>query len=107
MVEKHNLTSENYVNEIFSIADLVCDPFTPKDYNKIILPFTLLRRMECALEPTRDAVVKAYEENKAIWGIDNDNYCQYSKRPFYNVSSYRLNNLGRVAGFSFYDSLKI
>ena len=42
---------------IWNIADYARDAIDRKDYNKIVLPFSLLRRLECALEPTRDAVV--------------------------------------------------
>ena len=51
-------TTFDYVGEIWSIADWVRDVIRPADYNKLILPFALLRRLECALEPTRDAVCK-------------------------------------------------
>ena len=43
----------DYVNEIWSIANYVRDVIRPADYNKLILPFAVLRRFECALEPTR------------------------------------------------------
>jgi len=42
---------------IWSIADLLRGDFKQSQYGRIILPFTLLRRMECVLEPTRDAVI--------------------------------------------------
>ncbi len=87
-------SSFDYANEIWNIADYVRDVINRKDYNKLVLPFALLRRLECALEPTRDTVFKALEENEAKWGRDNDSYCQYSGKPFYNLSKFRLNNLG-------------
>ena len=48
-------TAFDYVNEIWSIANYVRDVIRPADYNKLILPFAVLRRFECALEPTRAA----------------------------------------------------
>lgn len=42
---------------LWSIADLLRGDFKQSQYGRIILPFTLLRRMECVLEPTRDAVI--------------------------------------------------
>lgn len=39
----------NYVSEIWGIADYVHDIIKRAEYNKVILPFTLLRRIECAL----------------------------------------------------------
>ena len=84
----------NYESEIWAIADYVRDVIKRSEYNRIILPFSLLRRLECALEPTRDAVTAALAEHEAEWGREHDNYCHYSKKPFYNVTSFRLNNLG-------------
>lgn len=43
---------------LWSIADLLRGDFKQSQYGRIILPFTLLRRMECVLEPTRDAVIR-------------------------------------------------
>lgn len=42
---------------LWSIADLLRGDFKQSQYGRIILPFTLLRRMECVLEPTKDAVI--------------------------------------------------
>jgi len=44
---------------LWSIADLLRGDFKQSQYGRIILPFTLLRRMECVLEPTKDAVISA------------------------------------------------
>lgn len=42
---------------IWSVADLLRGDFKQSQYGRIILPFTLLRRLECVLEETKDAVV--------------------------------------------------
>lgn len=84
----------DYATEIWKIADYLRDIIKRSEYNRIVLPFALLRRLECALEPTRDAVVKAVVEHEADWGREHDNYCHFSKKAFYNVTSFRLNNLG-------------
>ena len=42
---------------LWSIADLLRGDFKQSQYGRIILPFTLLRRMECVLAPTKDAVI--------------------------------------------------
>lgn len=42
---------------LWSIADLLRGDFKQSQYGRIILPFTLLRRMECVLEPTKEAVI--------------------------------------------------
>ena len=90
----NNDSKFDYAGEIWKIADYVRDIIPRKEYNKVILPFALLRRLECALEPTREKVCKALEKHEADWGREHDNYCQSSGKAFYNVTSFRLNNLG-------------
>lgn len=87
-------SSSDYANQIWNVADYVRDTITPKEYNKVILPFSLLRRLECALEPTRDAVLEQFKKHENDWGTENNNYCQYSKKSFYNTTGFKLNNLG-------------
>lgn len=94
MSEEQKKSTLDYVNEIWNIADYVRDVISRADYNKVVLPFALLRRLECALEPTRDAVCQAAKEHKEDWGRESDNYCQYSGKAFYNVTPFRLNNIG-------------
>ncbi|NYT66885.1 SAM-dependent DNA methyltransferase [Alcaligenaceae bacterium] len=49
---------------IWSVADLLRGDFKQSQYGRIILPFTLLRRMECVLAPTKDAVLQAAREHQ-------------------------------------------
>ncbi|MBF7956819.1 type I restriction-modification system subunit M N-terminal domain-containing protein [Rahnella victoriana] len=42
---------------IWSVADLLRGDFKQSQYGRIILPFALLRRLECVLENSKDAVV--------------------------------------------------
>ena len=62
--ENEKKTPFDYESEIWAVANFVWGPIKTTEFNRVILPFTMLRRLECALEPTRDAVVKAFEENK-------------------------------------------
>lgn len=55
----------DYVNDIWSIADYVRDVIRPADYNKLILPFAVLRRFAGALELTRDKVLA--RKKAAMW----------------------------------------
>jgi type I restriction enzyme M protein len=41
----------------WSVADLLRGDYKQSDYGKVILPFTVLRRLDCVLEPTKDAVL--------------------------------------------------
>lgn len=55
------MNSENHSQTaafLWSIADLLRGDFKQSQYGRIILPFTLLRRMECVLAPTKDAVIR-------------------------------------------------
>lgn len=56
-------TPKNLANFIWQVADLLRGDYKRADYGKVILPFTVLRRLECVLEPTRADVL----EEKAKW----------------------------------------
>ena len=51
-----HMNQQNLADFIWNVADTLRGPFKPSLYGRIILPFTVLRRLECVLEPTRDAV---------------------------------------------------
>ncbi|EPG0370496.1 type I restriction-modification system subunit M [Photobacterium damselae] len=51
---------------IWSVADLLRGDFKQSQYGRVILPFTLLRRLECVLEESKDAVVAQAEKVKAM-----------------------------------------
>lgn len=79
---------------IWKNAEDLWGDFKHTDFGKIILPFTLLRRLECVLEPTRQDVRDAYEAHKET-GIDLDLILRQTTRyPFYNTSEYTLSTLG-------------
>lgn len=46
---------------IWSVAELLRGDYKQSDYGKVILPFTVLRRLDCVLEPTKQAVLTEYE----------------------------------------------
>jgi len=49
------------VSFIWSVADLLRGPYRPNQYKDVMLPLTVLRRLDCVLEPTKDKVIKKYE----------------------------------------------
>ena len=51
---------------IWSVADLLRGDFKQSQYGRIILPFTLLRRLECVLAPSKADVLRAYEKVKLM-----------------------------------------
>ena len=52
------------VNFIWSIADLIRDTFKRGKYQDVILPLTVLRRIDCVLEPTKPNVLETYTRLK-------------------------------------------
>jgi type I restriction enzyme M protein len=55
-------TTNNLASESWAIADLLRGDFKQSQYGRIILPFCLLRRLECVLEGTKDKVLAEYEK---------------------------------------------
>jgi type I restriction enzyme M protein len=51
-------STNNLAADIWTLADLLRGDFRQSQYGRIILPFTLLRRLECVLESSKDAVLK-------------------------------------------------
>lgn len=52
------------VGFIFSIADVLRGPYKPNQYGKVVLPLTVLRRLDCVLADTREKVLDAYAKHK-------------------------------------------
>lgn len=78
------------VNFIWSIANKLRGPYQSDKYKDVIIPMTIIRRFECALEPTKKKVVDQYKANpnfpaKAMYRI--------SGFQFYNTSEYDLAEL--------------
>jgi type I restriction enzyme M protein len=87
------LSFTNIASFIWSVADLLRGDYKQSDYGKVILPFTLLRRLECVLEPTRETVLQEYKARKDL-GIPLDIFLiKKSRQSFYNTSKFSLNTL--------------
>ncbi len=80
-------------NLIWSVAELLRGDYKQADYGKIILPFTLLRRLECVLEPTKAAALAEYAKRTAE-GVNVDPFLRRKTgKAFYNVSPFTLPGL--------------
>ena len=79
---------------IWKNAEDLWGDFKHTDFGKIILPFTLLRRLECALGSTREAVRDAYNSFKDQELELDPILRSTSGYPFYNTSEYSLASLG-------------
>lgn len=55
---------QNHINFIWQIADLLRGPYRPPQYERVMLPMTVLRRFDCVLNQTKDEVVNKYEQLK-------------------------------------------
>ena len=78
------------VNFIWSIANKLRGPYRSDKYKDVIIPMTIIRRFECALAPTKAAVVEQYKKNpnfpaKAMYRV--------SGYQFYNTSEFTLAEL--------------
>ena len=81
---------------LWKIADLIKDDYDAKDYENVILPFTLLRRLDCVLQPTRQAVREAAEKYKTTPEQTRDALLMRAAgQKFYNTSEYSLDELIR------------
>lgn len=79
---------------LWKIADLIKDDYDAKDYEEVILPFTLLRRLDCVLQPTR-RVVREDAEKYQTTPPDTRNLLptKAARQDFFNTSEYYLDEL--------------
>lgn len=54
----------DHANLIWQIADLLRGPYRPPQYERVMLPMTVLRRFDCVLVPTKEKALAAYEKHK-------------------------------------------
>lgn len=84
---------EDKVALVWAVADLLRGDFKPHEYGSVILPFVVLRRLECALEGSKDQVI---EQDKKLGEKIKDKesiLCKVSGRTFYNTSPYNLSKI--------------
>jgi type I restriction enzyme M protein len=81
-------------NFIWSVADLIRGPYRPNQYKDVMLPLTVLRRLDCVLEPTKDKVL-ARQKDLAGGKVKNIDpiLCRVSGVPFYNTSRFTFEKL--------------
>lgn len=80
---------------IWSVADLLRGDFKQSQYGRIILPFTVLRRLECVLEANKQKVLSTVESTKALAEVARDKLLlNAAGQSFYNTSQLTLDSLG-------------
>ncbi|MFZ1494538.1 MAG: class I SAM-dependent DNA methyltransferase [Candidatus Competibacter denitrificans] len=110
---------QQLANFIWSVADLLRGPYRPPQYERVMLPLTVLRRFDAVLAPSKQAVLKRYVElsSKGIPNIDailnnlakdeggsSLGFHNHSQLDFYKLKG-DPDNIGRhladyIAGFS-------
>ena len=90
MWDDNPIDVSNEVNFIWSIANKLRGPYKSDKYKDVIIPMTIIRRFECALEETKNDVIKKFKKNpnypaKAMYKI--------SGYQFYNTSEFNLKEL--------------
>ena len=82
------------VSFIWSVADLLRGPYRPNQYKDVMLPMTVLRRLDCVLERTKDKVL---QRQKKLSGGKVKNVepilCRVAGVSFYNTSRYTFQKL--------------
>ena len=88
----HNFQEK--VNFIWSIADLLRGDYKQAEFQDVILPLTVLKRLDDVLEPTKEKVLQKNRELKEK-GVENKDLIltRASGYPFYNVSKFTFQNL--------------
>ena len=58
------LNHQDHANLIWQTADLLRGPYRPPQYERVMLPMTVLRRFDCVLAPTKEKVLKEHKKRK-------------------------------------------
>jgi len=78
---------------IWSVADRLRGDYKQSEYGKVILPFTVLRRLDCVLESTKEAVLAEYASKKQA-GINPEPFLlRKGGQSFYNISPLDMKKL--------------
>lgn len=82
---------------IWNIANLLRGPYRPPQYRRVMIPLTVLRRLDCVLESTKDAVIAYHQSLKATGKYEADvietMVNHKFKLPFHNTSDFTFNKL--------------
>ena len=78
---------------IWAIADKLTGVYKPHEYGEVILPLTVIRRFDCILSDTKDAVLKKYDEVKNLPMKDVLLRSTTGGKAFYNTSKFTFERL--------------
>lgn len=80
-------------NLIWAIADKLTGVYKPHEYGKVILPLTVIRRFDCILSDTKDAVLEKHNSLPEDMPLRDSLLKRASGYEFYNTSKYTFNTL--------------
>ena len=87
------MSDPNLSSFIWSVADLLRGDYKQSEYGKVILPFTVLRRLDCVLEETKPAVLVELAKRQAA-GLNPDPFLlKKSGQLFFNTSPLDMKKL--------------
>ena len=87
-------TTTNLSSLIWSSADDVLRGlFKPSEYGRVILPFVVMRRLDCVLEPRKDEVYELYTQYKDQVSDPTPIIKKRVELPFFNTSKYDLSRI--------------
>lgn len=81
------------VSFIWDLADLLRGSYKRNEYQKVILPFTVLKRFDCVLSDSKEQVVAEYQKYKHQFQNLDNILSQKSKHSFYNYSKFDFKKL--------------
>lgn len=79
-------------NLIWAIADKLTGVYKPHEYGEVILPLTVIRRFDCVLADTKEAVLKKNEQVGKL-PMKDVFLCKESGYDFYNISKFDFHKL--------------
>lgn len=65
LVPAGQMSQTNLSSFIWSVADLLRGDYKQPEYGRVILPLTVLRRLDCVLKPTKEAVLREKVKREA------------------------------------------
>ncbi|GBC60774.1 SAM-dependent DNA methyltransferase [Desulfonema ishimotonii] len=80
---------------IWNIANLLRGPYRPPQYRRVMIPLTVLRRLDCVLEPTKDQVIAMHRKFKAE--VKTDGSAKYDAETIEKIISQKF-------GLTFYNT---
>jgi type I restriction enzyme M protein len=87
------MSEQNLSSFIWSVADLLRGDYKQSEYGKVILPFTVLRRLDCVLEPTKNVVRDELAVREKA-GLNPEPFLlRKAGQHFYNISPLDLKRL--------------